>query len=82
MTDSDELARLEAENLRSWQTSAEVHAHGTDRGFYRIDEFLAGESTLSAWERDELGDVTDKRLVHLCVTSARTPCPGGWPVRA
>jgi SAM-dependent methyltransferase len=49
-------------NRANWDDRAAVHAGS---GFYDLDGFRAGASTLRAFEADELGDVTGKRLLHL-----------------
>ncbi|MBB5957012.1 SAM-dependent methyltransferase [Saccharothrix tamanrassetensis] len=58
MTDGDWL-RLNREN---WDDRTTVHATSE---FYDLPGFRAGRSTLRPFEPDEVGDVTDKRLVHL-----------------
>ena len=52
---------LEANRAR-WNEAVPVHAASE---FYGVDRFLAGESTLLELERDEVGDVTSKSLLHL-----------------
>lgn len=53
--------RLE-ENLRRWNELVPIHAASR---FYDVDAFLAGRCALLPIERDELGDVAGKSLVHL-----------------
>jgi len=61
-TDNEEAIR---ENLESWNTMAPLHAQGSGTEFYRIEQWLAGESTLSPWEIEELGSVEGKSLLHM-----------------
>jgi SAM-dependent methyltransferase len=49
-------------NRAMWDERVPIHV-GSD--FYDVEGFLAGRSELRAFERDELGDVTGKTLVHL-----------------
>jgi SAM-dependent methyltransferase len=49
-------------NKRWWNEVTPVHV-GSD--FYAVDRFLAGENKLGHIEREALGDVTGKRLLHL-----------------
>ncbi|MFC6733097.1 bifunctional 2-polyprenyl-6-hydroxyphenol methylase/3-demethylubiquinol 3-O-methyltransferase UbiG [Haladaptatus sp. DYSN1] len=49
-------------NRQNWEERAALHP-GTD--FYDVDGFLAGASTLKPLEREELGDVAGKSLLHL-----------------
>jgi SAM-dependent methyltransferase len=49
-------------NKRWWNEVTPVHV-GSD--FYAVDRFLAGENKLGHVERDALGDVSGKRLLHL-----------------
>jgi SAM-dependent methyltransferase len=51
-------------NLASWNSRAELHLRDAT-GFYGVDAFLAGKSKLNPIEASEIGDVTDKRLLHL-----------------
>lgn len=53
--------RVEANRLH-WDELVPIHAASR---FYEVDAFLAGECTLLPIEREELGDVRDKSLVHL-----------------
>lgn len=50
------------ENRQHWEEAARHHPE-TD--FYDVEAFLDGETTLQALEREELGDVAGKRLLHL-----------------
>jgi len=63
------------ENLRNWDSVAQMHARGSGAEFYRVAEFLEGECKLSPWELEELGDVAGKSLVHLqCHIGLDTLC--------
>ena len=63
------------ENLRHWDSVAQMHARGSGAEFYRVAEFLGGECRLSPWEPEELGDVAGKSLVHLqCHIGLDTLC--------
>ena len=53
------------ENLESWDELASVHAQGSGADFYRIEQWLAGESKLASWEIEEVGPVAGKTLLHL-----------------
>jgi len=44
---------------------AQLHAQGTGSEFYRIEQWLAGESKLAPWELEEIGSVEGKSLLHL-----------------
>ena len=44
---------------------AHLHAQGSGAEFYRIDQWLAGESKLAPWEIEEMGSVGGKSLLHL-----------------
>ena len=57
----DEVFRA---NRANWDARAALHASDAT-GFYRIAEVLAGGSSLNAIEAGEIGDVADRRLVHL-----------------
>ncbi|WP_225844744.1 bifunctional 2-polyprenyl-6-hydroxyphenol methylase/3-demethylubiquinol 3-O-methyltransferase UbiG [Streptomyces sp. HPF1205] len=60
MTDSaEDWLRLNREN---WDDRVPVHAASE---FYDLPGFRAGASTLRAFEADEVGDVSGKRLLHL-----------------
>ncbi len=49
-------------NRRFWDEAVAIHAASS---FYDVDSFKAGKSTLLPVERDEMGDVTGKTLLHL-----------------
>ena len=49
-------------NKKWWNEVTPVHV---DSDFYAVDRFLAGENKLGKVERDAVGDVTGKRLLHL-----------------
>lgn len=51
-----------AENHAHWEDAAAAHP-GTDH--YDVESFLAGETTLRSVEREAVGDVSGKRLLHL-----------------
>lgn len=53
-----------AANRDNWDERAAIHVRNAT-GFYRIDQFKAGECTLHSIEREEVGDVRGKRLLHL-----------------
>ena len=53
-----------AANRRNWDERVPIHRRDRS-GFYAVERFLSGEKELHAIERDELGDVAGKRLVHL-----------------
>ena len=53
------------ENLETWDSMAHMHAQGSGAGFYRIEQWLAGESKLGPWEIEEIGPVEGKSLLHL-----------------
>jgi SAM-dependent methyltransferase len=57
--------KLIEENRSHWDKLAPIHARGSGSPFYRIEEFLAGETKLAPWELDEVGPVTGKSLLHL-----------------
>ncbi|MCH8962126.1 MAG: hypothetical protein IH820_12585 [Bacteroidetes bacterium] len=49
-------------NRALWEGWTKLH---TASAFYDVDGFKAGHSTLKPVERDELGDVSGKTLLHL-----------------
>jgi SAM-dependent methyltransferase len=49
-------------NRSAWNELVEVHLRHPG---YRVMEFLEGQSTLKALERQELGDVRGRKLLHL-----------------
>lgn len=51
-----------AENRDHWEEAA---AHHPTTDYYDVEAFLDGESSLNPLEREEVGDVTGKRLLHL-----------------
>ena len=51
-----------AVNRRWWEEVTPVHVEST---FYDVEGFLGGNITLGHVEREALGDVTGKRLLHL-----------------
>ncbi|HJM77141.1 MAG: SAM-dependent methyltransferase [Euryarchaeota archaeon] len=60
--DDEEAIR---ENLESWDALAHLHAQGSGAEFYRIEQWLAGESKLAPWEIEEMGSVEGKTLLHM-----------------
>ena len=53
----------EMKNNRGWwNEAARVHYRGD---WYRMNEFRAGAIKLHPLEREEVGDVAGKRLLHL-----------------
>lgn len=53
--------RLEA-NRAMWDERVPIHV---DSAFYDVDGFRSGRITLAGFEVEELGDLTDKDVVHL-----------------
>ncbi|HST93833.1 MAG TPA: class I SAM-dependent methyltransferase, partial [Microvirga sp.] len=51
-------------NLTSWNQRAALHVRDAT-GFYDVDGFLAGRNTLGPIEASEIGDVRDRRVLHL-----------------
>ncbi|WP_163130821.1 class I SAM-dependent methyltransferase [Agarivorans sp. Alg241-V36] len=49
-------------NKTAWDKRTELHV---DSDFYDVDGFLAGNSSLKSIERDLMGDVNGKKLLHL-----------------
>lgn len=49
-------------NRKAWNRRTEVHF---ESGFYDVPGFLAGKSSLTEIERNALGDVSGKRMLHL-----------------
>ena len=49
-------------NKKMWDEYAKTHFESDN---YQVKEFLAGETTLKSYELSELGDVRDKKLLHL-----------------
>lgn len=62
MSSPDLPDRYREANRARWDESVAVHAASS---FYRVDDFLAGESTLLQLDLDEVGDVAGKSLLHL-----------------
>jgi SAM-dependent methyltransferase len=59
-------------NRRNWDERVAVHVAS---GFYGVERFVEGEEHLHAFESDEIGDVSGKRLVHLqCHFALDTLC--------
>ena len=44
---------------------AHQHAQGSGAEFYRIEQWVAGESKLAPWEIEEMGSVEGKSLLHM-----------------
>jgi SAM-dependent methyltransferase len=55
------LDEYSAANLAQWDESVAKHYRSD---FYGVDRFIAGESTLEPMEREEMGDVQGKSLLH------------------
>ncbi|HHX66022.1 MAG TPA: class I SAM-dependent methyltransferase [Chloroflexi bacterium] len=53
--------RIEA-NLRHWDDLVDIHARST---FYNLEGFLRGETNLLPIERQEIGDIAGKSILHL-----------------
>ena len=53
---------LLAANLARWEEQVDIHIGSS---FYRLKEFLGGESALDPTTLAEIGDVSGKRLLHL-----------------
>ena len=49
-------------NRRNWNERTPIHARSA---FYDVEGFKAGKQTLTSIEREELGDVAGKSLLHL-----------------
>ncbi len=49
-------------NLDWWNEAVAIHARGD---FYRLESFKAGTSKLKYLEREEVGDISGKSLLHL-----------------
>ena len=61
-------------NRENWDERAAIHARDTT-GDYMLDRFRRGEDALYAIEAAELGDITDKRVLHLqCHIGRDTLC--------
>ena len=57
-------------NRRMWNERVPLHLPST---LYDVDGFLAGSSRLRPFEREELGPVRGRSMVHLQCTSGSTP---------
>ena len=68
-----------AVNRALWDERVPIHV---DSGFYDATGFLAGASTLRAFEIDELGDVDGRTLVHAAVPFRARHAVVGAPRRA
>ena len=53
-----------AANRRNWDERVAIHRRDAT-GCYAVERFLAGEKRLHAIESGELGEIADKRLIHL-----------------
>jgi len=62
MTDDPQLERYFTENRELWDEWTDIHAASP---FYDLAAFEDGESTLREIEREALGDVSGKTLLHL-----------------
>ena len=58
MTDPIEI------NRRNWDERAKIHARDTT-GFYGLDRVLSGKGSLGSIEGAELGEISQKRVLHL-----------------
>lgn len=58
MTDSIEI------NRRNWDERAKIHARDTT-GFSGLDRLLSGKACLGSIEAAELGDISQKKVLHL-----------------
>src|SRR5688572_22464440 len=58
----DDWSRFFEDNRVMWDASVPVHAASR---FYDLDGFKAGRNTLHTIERERVGDVRGKRLLHL-----------------
>ncbi|NRQ32621.1 class I SAM-dependent methyltransferase [Nonomuraea sp. NN258] len=55
----------EMPNRALWDLRARVHGTTADDRFYDVESFLAGRQTLTSLEREMVGDVAGKDLLHL-----------------
>jgi SAM-dependent methyltransferase len=61
-------------NRRNWDERAIIHARDMT-GFYRLDRVRSGEDRLRSFEATELGDICQKRVLHLqCHIGTDTLC--------
>ena len=51
-------------NRARWDEAVGIHVN-SQTGFYGLERFRAGEDVLGPIEREEIGDVSGKRLLHL-----------------
>lgn len=58
------LSKLTATNKDTWDERAAIHMRDST-GFYAVDRFRKGEDVLLPIESDEIGDVSQKHLLHL-----------------
>jgi len=63
------------ENLESWDALAHQHAQGSGAEFYRIEQWIAGESKLAPWEIEEMG--ADRAKVRMALTADGALCATG-----
>lgn len=49
-------------NRKTWNSKVAVHA---ESGFYDLENFKRGKSSLNKYESDALGDISGKNLLHL-----------------
>ncbi len=61
----DDEAEAIHQNLEAWDSMANLHAQGAGAEFYRIEQWLAGESKIAPWELEEVGSVKGKSLLHM-----------------
>lgn len=61
MTSVNHLEKIES-NHRGWNLRAQAHLSST---YYGLDTFRTGRSTLRPLEREEIGDVDGRSLLHL-----------------
>ena len=68
------------QNLEAWDSMAFLHAQGAGAEFYRIEQWLAGESKIAPWELEEVGSVKGKSLLHMRSEERRVgkECRSRW----
>lgn len=49
-------------NKANWNTRTDIHIHSD---FYQLEEFIAGKNMLNSIELNLLGDIKDKKILHL-----------------